>query len=524
MKSSIFTIADPRSLRIIIRQFGDNHQYISSVILFLLLVESCPVQPTFGSGTFEPIMVSSDESESSSQKLTNLDEKKTSISSTKHYKQRKTSLKFQEQQNSFDSGDDNQQEINKLRYHKKSRIPRALSPIKSKQTNFSTPMVSISNENFQNLSSSYKSMKYNNQQQQRNFPRSLSKSFSSSSSSSPPLPPPSNYCNNNSSQDDRYNRQIHRHNMAVSPLERDTTLKAEQQTSYSSSTISPIHSMKTNLRPPIIIHRGPRSFGFTLRAVKVFHGNTDYYTTQHVVVAVQGPAAEAGLKANDVITHVNDYPVAGLIHSEVVKLILNGSDKLSIRSIPSSETQIRTGGRRRSPSKQKLRYQQTTDKKSSTHNNNEYHSHQPHCQKYRINNSSGNNILNTNVNNTNKKHQHHNTSLFRRLSERKVARDIEAAAAAAAATGVSLTVPTTSTNTTNTTTTQTTTNTNTNILSSSLPLLSFNQLTLDPSEWPPLKSPTLSNNEGGDSLQSTLLPSIIKQKSQVKKKDFEIVL
>jgi microtubule-associated serine/threonine kinase len=260
--------------------------------------------------------------------------------------------------------------------------------------------------------------------------------------------------------------------------------------------------MRNNLRQPIIIHRGPRSFGFTLRAVKVFHGNTDYYTTQHVVVAVQGPAEAAGLKPNDVITHVNDHPVVGLIHSEVVKLILSGSQKLSIRAIPCSETQIRTGGRRRSPSKQKIRYQQLTEKKS------EYHSHQPYCQKYRMN-SLGTNTLNTNANNSNKKHQQ-NTSLFRRLSERKVARDIEAAAAA----GVSLTIPTTTcTNTTNKNnpkTTTITTTTNTNTLSSSLPMLSFNQSTLDPSEWPPLK-PT----SGSDSLQPTLLPSIVKQKSQV---------
>jgi hypothetical protein len=86
-------------------------------------------------------------------------------------------LKLFEQQNSIDSGDDNnQQEINKFRYHKKSRIPRALSPIKSKQNYLTTPEI------FPN-----KPVKYNNQQQHI-FPRSLSKSFSSSSSSSSPPP------------------------------------------------------------------------------------------------------------------------------------------------------------------------------------------------------------------------------------------------------------------------------------------------------------------------------------------------
>jgi microtubule-associated serine/threonine kinase len=141
-------------------------------------------QPIFGSDTFEPLIVSSDESESvSSQQIIDSDEKKLPLSSTKHYKQRKTSLKLLEQQNSIDSGDDNQQEVNKSRY-KKSRIPRALSPIKSKQT--PPPIVSISNENFEKSSSSYKPTKYNSQQ--RNFPRSLSKSFSSSSSSCSPPP------------------------------------------------------------------------------------------------------------------------------------------------------------------------------------------------------------------------------------------------------------------------------------------------------------------------------------------------
>ena len=112
--------------------------------------DSSIIQPIFGSDTFEPLPISSDESESlSSEKITNSDEKKLPLSSTKHYKQRKSSLKFLEQQNSIDSGDDNQQEINKSRYHKKSRIPRALSPIKSKQT--PPPIVPVSNENFQKI-------------------------------------------------------------------------------------------------------------------------------------------------------------------------------------------------------------------------------------------------------------------------------------------------------------------------------------------------------------------------------------
>lgn len=35
-----------------------------------------------------------------------------------------------------------------------------------------------------------------------------------------------------------------------------------------------------------------------------------------------GPAHKAGLKAGDLITHVNGEPVHGLVHTEVVELLL----------------------------------------------------------------------------------------------------------------------------------------------------------------------------------------------------------
>ncbi|CAM4746782.1 unnamed protein product [Rotaria magnacalcarata] len=476
-------------------------------------VETPTLQTTFGSDTFEALHVSSDESESSSkklnssssslsssQKITNVDEKKTTLTTAKHYKQRK----IFEKHNSIDSGDDYQQEKSTYRPHKKSRIPRALSPITSKPTNLIAPIVSISNEYCQNSSSAYKPIKYAHQQEKNcSYSRSLSKSFSSSSSSS--SPPPTLYY----TQDDRSYRQTYRHKMTVSPLERDTTLKVNQQNSYLLPAISPINSIATSLRPSIIIRRGPRSFGFTLRAVKVFHGNTDYYTTQHVVVAVQGPAEEAGLKPNDVITHVNEQPVAGLFHSEVVKLILSGSEKLSIRAMPCSETQIRIGGRRRSPSKQKIRHQQLPEKKISSPQT-DTHQHQPYCLKHRMN-SLGNNA----INNSNKKYQN-NTSLFRRLSERKVARDIEAAAAAAAA-NVSLTVPKKYFNP-HRKNNDTLATTNVDILSSSLPLLSFQQLINDANnERMSPSKPSMSLTNEFDSPQTTSLPYIVKQKSPISK-------
>ncbi len=78
-------------------------------------------------------------------------------------------------------------------------------------------------------------------------------------------------------------------------------------------------------RPQLSIKRGVRGYGFTLRAIKVYYDDTDFYTIQHFVIEVdtQGPAYQAGLRKNDIITHVNDVVVCGRMHHEIVKLILS---------------------------------------------------------------------------------------------------------------------------------------------------------------------------------------------------------
>ncbi|XP_064625162.1 microtubule-associated serine/threonine-protein kinase 3-like isoform X3 [Lineus longissimus] len=106
-----------------------------------------------------------------------------------------------------------------------------------------------------------------------------------------------------------------------------------------------------HLKPPIVVKKSARGFGFTLRAIRVYLGDSDYYTLQHLVVAVEegGPAFESGLRPGDLITHVNSEPVQGLLHTQVVQLILSGGSSLKIRSCPLDQTSIKTGGRRRSP-------------------------------------------------------------------------------------------------------------------------------------------------------------------------------
>ena len=112
----------------------------------------------------------------------------------------------------------------------------------------------------------------------------------------------------------------------------------------------------TNLKPPIVIRRGPRGFGFTVHTVRVFYGDTDFYTMHHLVAAVEenSPAFEAGLRPADLITHVNGEPVQGLYHTQVLQLLLSCSEHVMIRATPLTNTSIQSGGRKRDLQQSKM--------------------------------------------------------------------------------------------------------------------------------------------------------------------------
>lgn len=40
----------------------------------------------------------------------------------------------------------------------------------------------------------------------------------------------------------------------------------------------------TSLKPPIIIRRGPKGFGFTVHTIRVYYGDSDFYTMHHLVM------------------------------------------------------------------------------------------------------------------------------------------------------------------------------------------------------------------------------------------------
>ncbi|XP_067893182.1 microtubule-associated serine/threonine-protein kinase 2 isoform X2 [Heterodontus francisci] len=111
-----------------------------------------------------------------------------------------------------------------------------------------------------------------------------------------------------------------------------------------------------SLKPPIIIHRAGKKYGFTLRAIRVYMGESDVFTVHHMVWHVEGdgPAHDAGLRAGDLITHVNGEPVHGLVHTEVVELILKSGNKVSILTTPFENTSIKIGPARRSTYKSKM--------------------------------------------------------------------------------------------------------------------------------------------------------------------------
>ncbi|XP_029440412.1 microtubule-associated serine/threonine-protein kinase 1 [Rhinatrema bivittatum] len=112
----------------------------------------------------------------------------------------------------------------------------------------------------------------------------------------------------------------------------------------------------TSLRSPITIQRSGKKYGFTLRAIRVYMGDSDVYSVHHIIWHVEegGPAHESGLCAGDLITHVNGEPVHGLVHTEVVELILKSGNKVMVTTTPFENTSIKIGPARKSSYKSKM--------------------------------------------------------------------------------------------------------------------------------------------------------------------------
>uniref|UniRef100_A0A8C5SM70 non-specific serine/threonine protein kinase n=1 Tax=Laticauda laticaudata TaxID=8630 RepID=A0A8C5SM70_LATLA len=139
----------------------------------------------------------------------------------------------------------------------------------------------------------------------------------------------------------------------------------------SSRDSSPSHDSSTapaSPHQPVIIHTSGKKYGFTIRAIRVYVGDSDIYTVHHIIWNVEegSPAYHAGLKAGDLITHINGEPVHGLVHTEVIELLLKSGNKVSITTTPFENTSIKTGPARKNSYRGRMvRRSKKTKKKES---------------------------------------------------------------------------------------------------------------------------------------------------------------
>ncbi|XP_051989744.1 microtubule-associated serine/threonine-protein kinase 3 isoform X2 [Xyrauchen texanus] len=134
------------------------------------------------------------------------------------------------------------------------------------------------------------------------------------------------------------------HSLSSYPSSRDSSPNRDLSLSVSS------------LRPPVVIHSSGRKYGFAIRAIRVYMGDTDVYTVHHIVWSVEdcSPAHEAGLRAGDLITHVNGESIQGLVHTDVVELLLKSGSKVTLQTTPLENTSIKTGPARKTSCKGKM--------------------------------------------------------------------------------------------------------------------------------------------------------------------------
>ncbi|KAM9509503.1 microtubule-associated serine/threonine-protein kinase 4 isoform 4-T4 [Guaruba guarouba] len=150
--------------------------------------------------------------------------------------------------------------------------------------------------------------------------------------------------------------------MSPHSLSSDPSSSRDSSPSRDSSVAAP------SPHQPIVIHSSGKKYGFTIRAIRVYVGDSDIYTVHHIVWNVEegGAAYQAGLKAGDLITHINEEPVHGLVHTEVIELLIKSGNRVSVMTTPFENTSIKTGPARRNSYRSRMvRRSKKTKKKES---------------------------------------------------------------------------------------------------------------------------------------------------------------
>lgn len=85
-------------------------------------------------------------------------------------------------------------------------------------------------------------------------------------------------------------------------------------------------------------------------------GDSDVYTVHHMVSSVEegSPAHQAGLCTGDLITHVNGESVQGLVHPEMIELLLKSGSRVALQTIALENTSIKVGPARKTKHKGKM--------------------------------------------------------------------------------------------------------------------------------------------------------------------------
>ncbi|XP_075864178.1 microtubule-associated serine/threonine-protein kinase 4 isoform X3 [Microcebus murinus] len=146
---------------------------------------------------------------------------------------------------------------------------------------------------------------------------------------------------------------------AVSPLGSPMSphsLSSDPSSSRDSSPSRDSSGASASPHQPVVIYSSGKNYGFNMRGIRVYVGDSDVYTVHHIIWNVEegSPACQAGLKAGDLITHINGEPVHGLVHTEVVELLLKSGNKVSITTTPFENTSIKTGPARRNSYKSRM--------------------------------------------------------------------------------------------------------------------------------------------------------------------------